>query len=68
MMTMPSAPSRRSEGLGRAVSAGGDAMSGMASLTPDISPTASTGAVAADAGTLLDLRHWLATRFNWRPG
>jgi len=29
---------------------------------------ASTGAVAADAGTLLDLRHWLATRFNWRPG
>ncbi|MBN9562850.1 MAG: hypothetical protein J0H14_19310 [Alphaproteobacteria bacterium] len=29
---------------------------------------ASTSAVAADAGTLLDLRHWLATRFNWRPG
>jgi hypothetical protein len=29
---------------------------------------ANTGAVAADAGTLLELRHWLATRFNWRPG
>jgi len=29
---------------------------------------ASTGAVATDAGTLLELRHWLASRFNWRPG
>ncbi len=27
-----------------------------------------TGAIAADAGALLELRHWLATRFNWQPG
>jgi hypothetical protein len=32
------------------------------------SAAANTNEIAADAGTLLDLRHWLATRFNWRPG
>ena len=29
--------------------------------------TTSTAATAADAATLLELRRWLATRFNWHP-
>ena len=30
--------------------------------------TASTAAVAASAGAILELRRWLGTRFNWPPG
>jgi len=29
--------------------------------------TASASAVAADSAALLELRRWLASRFNWRP-
>jgi hypothetical protein len=29
--------------------------------------TTSTAATAADVATLLELRRWLATRFNWHP-
>lgn len=41
-----------------------------ASVHPVSGPGASanTAAIAADAGALLELRHWLAARFNWRPG
>jgi hypothetical protein len=31
------------------------------------SATAITMAAAADGSALLDLRRWLATRFNWHP-
>jgi hypothetical protein len=38
-------------------------------LHPQSSPaaTASVGAVAANAAPLLELRRWLAARFNWHP-
>jgi hypothetical protein len=29
--------------------------------------TTSTVATAANAAALLELRHWLASRFNWHP-
>ena len=35
---------------------------------PAPAATASTGAVTADAAALLALRHWLATRLDYRPG
>lgn len=34
--------------------------------TPDAN--AATAAVAADAAAMLELRRWLASRFNWAPG
>jgi hypothetical protein len=35
---------------------------------PGLAATASTSAVTADAAALLALRHWLATRLDYRPG
>jgi hypothetical protein len=32
-----------------------------------VSAAAATAGVAIDATVLLDLRGWLASRFNWRP-
>jgi hypothetical protein len=38
-----------------------------AGVRPAVAPAPGTASLAPDAAAMLDLRHWLAARYNWRP-